>query len=109
MNDLDEYQREASRTMRFGADMQTDKLLLAIGLAGEAGEAANVVKKMIRDDNQGGEMRAKLLDEAGDCLWQIAALLEIFGMSLSDAAAQNLEKLRRRYPRGFTPDGGIRE
>jgi NTP pyrophosphatase (non-canonical NTP hydrolase) len=108
MNALDEYQKDAARTMRHKDAFEVEALLLAIGLSGEAGEAANIVKKMVRDDADNATMRTKLAEEIGDTLWQLAALCEAYGLSLSGVALMNVAKLQERYPGGFTPDGGKR-
>ena len=67
-------------------------------MAGEAGEVANQVKKIIRDD--GGELTtartAKIIDELGDVLWYLAAVASDIGISLNDIAYANLYKLRQR-------------
>ena len=61
----------------------------ALGLAGEAGEVANKVKKIIRD----GKMdKSELSAEIGDCLWYIAALSRDLNISMSEIAMANLEK-----------------
>lgn len=70
-----------------------------LGLAGEAGEVANIVKKIQRD-NDGvitEEVRAKLKDELGDVLWYISACSDELGLTLSDVAAYNVDKLARRH------------
>lgn len=74
----------------------------AICIAGEAGELANAVKKMIWHghpiDNE------KVMDELGDVLWYVARLGQDMGMSLEDIARHNLAKLAKRYPEGFDPE-----
>jgi len=98
MMDFSDYQTLALRT---ASNTAPDRLLLngVMGLCGEAGECIDVVKKNIF---QGHELdREKLIDEAGDCLWYLAALAEGLGVSLGDIASHNVEKLRRRYPDGF--------
>ncbi len=70
----------------------------ALGLAGEAGEVANQVKKIIRDD--GGqitdERRIKIIDELGDVLWYVAMVSADVGTSLDVIAQDNLSKLTKR-------------
>lgn len=72
-----------------------------LGLAGEAGEVANIVKKIQRD-NDGvitDEVRAKLKDELGDVLWYISACADELGLSLDEVAAFNVNKLAKRHNR----------
>ena len=73
----------------------------SLGLAGEAGEIANKVKKVYRDND--GELtrqaQADLMDELGDVLWYVAALATEIGYDLDDVAAHNLEKLAARKSR----------
>ncbi|MDQ6788898.1 MAG: nucleoside triphosphate pyrophosphohydrolase family protein [Acidobacteriota bacterium] len=72
-----------------------------LGLAGEAGEVANIVKKIQRDF--GGEItddtRGKLKDELGDVLWYIAACADELGITLAEIAEFNVEKLAKRHNR----------
>ena len=72
-----------------------------LGLAGEAGEVANIVKKIQRD--HGGvindETRAKLKDELGDVLWYISACADELGLTLAEIAAYNVDKLAKRHGR----------
>lgn len=70
-----------------------------LGLAGEAGEVANIVKKIQRD--HGGEIsdeiRAKLKDELGDVLWYISACADELGLTLEEIAEFNVGKLAKRH------------
>ena len=95
---LAEYQALAQRTSNAGK--RSDKLENAcLGLAGECGEACDIVKKALF---QGHALdRAGLIEEAGDVLWYLAELAAGLGVSLEDIAVQNVMKLRRRYPNGF--------
>jgi len=71
---------------------------VTLGLAGEAGELANKVKKVIRDD--GGVLtpvRARqLIDEAGDCLWYLSELCSVLNIPMSEVAKLNIAKLKER-------------
>jgi NTP pyrophosphatase (non-canonical NTP hydrolase) len=73
-----------------------------LGLAGEAGEVANIVKKIQRD--HGGiitpEIRGKLLDELGDVLWYISACADELGLALDEIAEFNVQKLAKRHGGG---------
>lgn len=99
--DLHEYQVKALRT---AAALPEDERLLnaALGLAGEAGEFADAVKK---SRHQGHPFDPdKLIEEAGDALWYLAQAAHALGISLDDIAAANLTKLSARYPEGFAAE-----
>jgi NTP pyrophosphatase (non-canonical NTP hydrolase) len=80
----------------------------ALGLCGEAGEAAEKVEKTIRDD--GGvltdERRAGLAAELGDVLWYVAQLATEAGLDLDTIAEQNLDKLLSRRRRAVLQGSG---
>jgi NTP pyrophosphatase (non-canonical NTP hydrolase) len=96
---LDDYQQLAARTL--GRDRTHEQQLAnaALGLTGEAGEVAEVIKKhLFHDTPLNQEALAK---ELGDCLWYIGAFATVLGLSLDDIAQRNVDKLRKRYPEGF--------
>ena len=103
--ELNEYQDRARET-----DVAAEHGLpyYALGLAGEAGEIANEVKKMLRDD--GGKFtadrREHLRDEVGDALWYAAMLADHLGCSLDSIAERNLRKLDSRRKRGMLSGSG---
>lgn len=109
---FDEYQKQAITTDTFGGGMKgiTDPAFLekAFGLVGEAGEVAEKIKKIIRD-KQGKitpEDTAEIIKEFGDVLWYISSLSLYLGVSLSEVASKNLEKVLSRQARGQTLGSG---
>ena len=103
---IDDYQNTAKTTAIYP---QEHKILYpALGLAGEAGEVANKVKKIIRDgvQNMQPDWKQQLAAEIGDVLWYCAVLADDLNMSLSTLAAQNLEKLERRKEQGKIQGSG---
>lgn len=112
---LDEYQAEARRTATRSQDAYPvsvqaahdvslnqlhDTLIWALGLAGEAGEVCDLLKKT---HGHGKPYEAdKLKKELGDVLWYLANLATAHGFSLGDVALTNVRKLQTRYPVGFT-------
>jgi NTP pyrophosphatase (non-canonical NTP hydrolase) len=105
---FDEYQRLAHRTSSFHGDdlgSSANLTMAALGLTGEAGEAADIVKKTVFHGHPLD--RDKLAKEVGDVLWYVAEMASALGMPLSEIAAANLEKLRRRYPEGFSTDASV--
>lgn len=100
MLSLDEYQRLAARTIRPGRPAHDALANWALGLTGEAGEVAEHVKKHLF---HGAPLdRDAVAKELGDVLWYVAALAGALDLSLGDVGARNVEKLRRRYPDGFS-------
>jgi NTP pyrophosphatase (non-canonical NTP hydrolase) len=96
---FDAYQLEVRRTSIDGLSTRDEILLGAIGLCGESGEVAELVKKHAFHGDKLD--RTSLITEMGDVLWYLAHLANALDISLDDVAAGNMEKLRRRYPDGF--------
>lgn len=97
---LNEYQEMAKKTAIFPESAKYS--YPALGLAGEAGEVANKVKKLIRDGATEEELNEKLMDiadELGDVLWYVAAMADACGVSLEHIAKTNLHKLADRQRR----------
>jgi NTP pyrophosphatase (non-canonical NTP hydrolase) len=97
---LNEYQKESSKTRV--AKYEPGYIYTALGLAGEAGEVADKIKKILRDNEAvvSEERRQELKKELGDVLWYVAQLSLDLGFDLDDIAITNLTKLRSRYERG---------
>ena len=77
----------------------------ALGLAGEAGEYANKVKKVLRD-GAASYNQMQLEDELGDVLWYLAACAEEIGTPLAIIAQRNLAKLGARKSAGTLGGSG---
>jgi len=98
---LNDSQRAAASTAIYKQEHAV--IYPALGLAAEAGEVANKVKKILRD---GTFDRQAIADEVGDCLWYIAALCRDLNVDLKDLADANLKKLKDRQQRGKLSGSG---
>src|SRR6188768_1862420 len=102
--EANDYQRLAGRTLLDTPDFQiTDEEVMlawnAIGLAGEAGEVAELAKKQIfHHHGLDPEMWKK---ELGDVLWYVAAICTKLGFTMEEVMDLNIEKLRARFPDGY--------
>ena len=97
---LDEYELAATRTLNAALDERERLMDAAAGLAEEAGEVLGQVRKHLYQ--QRPLDRERLTTELGDALWCLTIAAQSIGVSLSDVARANIEKLRRRYPDGFS-------
>lgn len=99
MKDFDQYQVEAKRTLNSETKELERFANLGMGLAGEAGEVCDYLKKVVF---HGHELdKEKLSHELGDVLWYLANLADSIDVPLSEIAAKNITKLSKRYPNGF--------
>lgn len=102
-----EYQEKATQTAIY-PNIGENFIYPALGLVGEAGEIANKVKKVIRDNNY--EMNDKIAKdlgkEIGDVLWYCAALCSELGIEMEQVAEENIEKLFSRKDRGQLQGNG---
>lgn len=107
-----EYQKEALRTepsMITDEGDETHFLLRlihgALGVAGEAGEVADIVKK---DIFHGHDLdKEHLAKELGDVCWYLAVTADVIGYDFETILKMNIEKLRARYPDGFSSERSI--
>lgn len=102
--DFDEYQKKAAKydlseaTTDLKAVGFIEKVL---GLTGEAGETSDKIKKILRDKDGvvSDEDSDLIIKELGDTLWYIASIARYLGVSLSEVAEGNLDKLESRLKR----------
>ena len=99
---LNGYQKEAREFALYPEEASV--VYPALGLAGEAGEVAEKVKKTIRGDKDLD--KDEVAKELGDVLWYIANLASDIGISLDTIAAKNIEKLRSRMERQVIKGSG---
>ena len=105
--DADKYQQLSKRTLiDKPTEPLTDKehmiIWNAIGIAGEAGEINDLVKKGIF--HQHGLDVAEVAEEIGDLMWYVAALCTKLELNLSNILKYNVAKLEKRYPDGFSSE-----
>ena len=108
--DFDEYQLLAMRTASPEGLATTSTMLnnAALGLAGESGEIADHVKKvMFHGHPLDDATRDKIAKEIGDILWYCAMASQGIGLGLAEIARMNVEKLKKRYPEGFSTDNSL--
>lgn len=73
------------------------------GLTGEAGEVADVWKKIkFMGLEYNNETRDKLVKELGDVCWYLMSAATALGVPLEEIINQNIEKLKSRHPHGFS-------
>ena len=102
---LDDYQVKAARTAKLDAEPQVTLAVLGLGLTGEAGEAADLIKKHV---GHGHPLDVEKLEkELGDVLWYVAVTAWQLGIPLSRIGVKNIEKLWQRYPHGFSSAASI--
>lgn len=99
--ELNEFQALALRTWKT-TDKESESHHALHGILSEAGEVADALKKhyfygqVLDVDN--------VKEELGDIMYYIATLAHVHGFSLSECGSSCIDKLKRRYPNGFTEE-----
>lgn len=99
-----EYQEACMRTASGVSTANEENMLLqgVMGMCGEAGEAIDIVKKIIFQGHPLDEEAKKhLAIELGDVMWYVATTVRSLGIDLETIMEMNVQKLSRRYPDGF--------
>ncbi len=99
---INEYQKLAMTTLNPALSEKEVLLNGVMGLCGESGEAIDLVKKWMM---QGHALdKAHLAKELGDIAWYLAETATAIGYDLETILQANIDKLKARYPDGFTAD-----
>ncbi|MFA5878443.1 MAG: nucleoside triphosphate pyrophosphohydrolase family protein [Candidatus Staskawiczbacteria bacterium] len=107
---FEEYQKAAHKTSQC-PKIGEEYIYPVLGLCGEAGELANKVKKIFRDDGYvlTDARKGEIKKELGDILWYVAEISTKLGLEMDNIASSNIEKLTSRLARGtITGDGDTR-
>ena len=99
--ELNEYQKLAERTINYR--LRRDEVLRhsLFEMCAELGEIHSIYQKVF----QGHHIKVEDLKlEVGDLLWGIAEFCTVNGFTLEDIAQKNIEKLKKRYPDGFSEE-----
>ena len=97
--DFTEYQKLAMRTKPEGMEPFDALACGGLGIAGEAGEVADEVKKILFHHHVLD--KDKVAKELGDVLWYIGLVADAIEVPMEEIARRNIEKLKARYPEGF--------
>ena len=102
---INEYQKLAMTTLN--PDLAKKDVLIngVMGLCGESGECIDIVKRHLA---QGHELnREELIKELGDVAWYLAETAFALDVELEEVLMRNIEKLKKRYPEGFSTEKSI--
>jgi len=102
---INEYQALAMTTLNPALSKKDVLINGVMGLCGEAGEAIDIVKKHLA---QGHPLdKEKLAKELGDIAWYLAETAYALDIPLEDILQGNIDKLKKRYPEGFSSAASI--
>lgn len=93
---LNEYQKIAVSMAASVTNSKIDIATFALGLTGESGEIADIIKKHVAQGHDLNVEKIKL--ECGDVLWYLAVLTHVLEIPLQDVLQANIDKLTKRYP-----------
>lgn len=97
-----QYRTEIERTMNKELSEKDKVTMLALGIAGEAGEVADSLKKIIYHGH--GLDRDKLVEELGDLEYYLQHLKKHYNIHDKEVYIENIKKLKKRYPQGFSEE-----
>lgn len=101
---INTYQQLAARTMNHALDRDETINHAVFGLSGEVGEISSLFQKVY----QGHDLNeSDLRKEIGDVAWMLAELCTAYGWDMEQVFIENIEKLRARYPKGFSEERSL--
>ena len=102
---INEYQEKAMTFLNNKLSKKDVLINGVMGLCGESGEVIDIVKKHLA---QGHELdKDKIIKYLGDVAWYMAEIATVLDVDLEDVLVQNIEKLKKRYPEGFSVENSV--
>jgi NTP pyrophosphatase (non-canonical NTP hydrolase) len=102
---LKEYQELCKKTAKKFETQEKEILTWGLGIAGEAGDIAGCIKKTFAHNN---DQKEGIKENIGDALWYMAMICNFFNWDMEEVLKQNVDKLQKRYPQGFTVENARR-
>jgi len=102
---LKDYQELCKATAKKFDTPEKEIFTWGLGIAGEAGDVASCIKKTFAHNN---DQRAGIRENIGDTLWYAAMICNFFAWDMQEILNDNINKLKERYPRGFTLENAKR-
>lgn len=96
---LKEYQKLCKKTAKKFKTKREEILTWGLGITAETGDVAGCIKKTFAHNN---DQKEGIKENLGDTLWYVAMICNFFGWDLEEILQENIKKLKKRYPKGFT-------
>jgi len=97
--DLKEYQELCKKTAQKFDHHDFEIATWGLGIAGEAGDVASCIKKTFAHKN---DQTQGIRENLGDTLWYSAMICNFFNWNFQEILNENIAKLEKRFPNGFT-------
>ena len=104
---LTDYQKICRATAKKFDNKELEIYTWGLGIAGEAGDVASCIKKTFAHENS--TVQDGIRENLGDTLWYMAMICNYFGWDMQEVMQDNINKLKKRYPKGFTIEKAKRE
>lgn len=102
--DIRDFLQASKRTApRDKGDLQ--RANYALGLAGESGEVVDLIKKIVFHGHENAKDKVK--GELGDVAHYWVILCDMFDFDPAEVLQENIDKLKKRYPEGFSKERSI--
>ena len=99
VKDINKYQNLSKRTLNKTLNKEQTLNNMVYGLVGESGEVVDALKKHLY---QGHELnKENMKEELGDLMFYVVNLCSEMNLRMDDVLQYNLDKLNKRYPKGF--------
>jgi NTP pyrophosphatase (non-canonical NTP hydrolase) len=106
MKNLKDYQKLCKTTAQKFKDREKEIMTWGLGIAGEAGDLAGCIKKTFAHQS---DQKAGIRENLGDTLWYAAMICNFFKWDFDKVLQENIKKLKKRYPKGFTKKAAHRK
>lgn len=93
-----DYQRLCQQTAKGFQDKEKELADWGLGAAGEAGDLAGCIKKTLFHNN---DQTKGIRENIGDTMWYLAMICNYYNWDFEEVLAENIAKLKARYPQGF--------
>lgn len=103
---IKDYQELCKKTAKSFDNKDLEISTWGLGLTGEAGDVAGCIKKTFAHDN---DQRAGIKENIGDTMWYLAMICNFFGWDMQQVLEENIAKLEKRFPQGFTTQEAKRD